>query len=334
VEPRISVLIPARDAEATLATALRSVARQRETRFECVVVDDGSRDGTRELARRFADADPRFQVVAAPRNGLVPALNLGLARCRSPFVARMDADDWMHRERLAAQLELLADDPSLCGVGCHVRLFPRRSLRQGMRAYERWLCSIDSPDRVRRDAFIECPLAHPTLLIRRDELLSLGFRDVGWPEDYDLLLRLLERGLRIGVVPRRLLGWRDSARRLSRIHPAYAQRRFTECKASFLARGFLAGSEEYVLWGYGATGRALRRALALHGKRPSHVVELHPGRVGQRIHGAPVIAPSALPALRGRAIVVSVAGEAPRHEIRAALSAMQFRELHEFVCAA
>ena len=334
MEPRISVLIPARDAEATLATALRSVERQRETRFECVVVDDGSLDRTREVALRFASRDPRFQVVAAPRTGLVPALNLGLARCQAPFVARMDADDWMHRERLGAQLRLLEDDPSLCGVGCHVRLFPRQGLRQGLRAYERWLCSIDSPDRVRRDAFIECPLAHPTLLIRRDELLSLGFRDVGWPEDYDLLLRLLERDLRIGVVARRLLGWRDSAGRLSRTHPAYAQERFTECKASFLARGFLAGSAEYVLWGYGATGRALRRALALHGKRPSHVVELHPGRVGQRIHGAPVIAPSALPALRGRTIVVSVAGEGPRAEIRAALSAMQFRELHEFVCAA
>ena len=334
MEPRISVLIPARDAEATLATALRSVARQRETRFECVVVDDGSRDGTRELARRFEDADTRFQVVAAPRNGLVPALNLGLAHCRAPLVARMDADDWMHRERLAAQLELLADDPSLCGVGCHVRLFPRRSLRPGMRAYERWLGSIDSPERVRRDAFIECPLAHPTLVLRRDTLLSLGFRDAGWPEDYDLILRLLERGLRIGVVPRRLVGWRDSAGRLSRTHPAYAQTRFTACKAAFLARGFLAGCEEYVLWGYGATGWTLRRALAVHGKRPSHVVELHPGRLGQRIHGAPVIAPSALPALRGRAIVVSVSGERPRAEIRAALSAMQFRELHEFVCAA
>jgi len=334
VEPRISVLIPARDAEATLATALRSVARQRETRFECVVVDDGSRDGTRELARRFADADPRFQVVAAPGSGLVPALNLGLARCRAPFVARMDADDWMHRERLAAQLQLLAEDPSLCGVGCHVRFFPRRGLRQGMRAYERWLCSIDSPDRVRRDAFIECPLAHPTLVLRRDALLSLGFRDAGWPEDYDLILRLLGKGLRIGVVPRRLVGWRDSVGRLSRTHPAYAQSRFTACKAAFLASGFLAGCEEYVLWGYGATGRALRRALAAHGKRPSHVVELHPGRLGQRIHRAPVIPPSALPALRGRAIVVSVAGEGPRAEIRAALSALQFRELHEFVCAA
>jgi len=334
VEPRISVLIPARDAESTLETALRSVARQDETRFECVVVDDGSLDRTREVGLRFAAADPRFRVVAAARAGLVPALNLGLAVCRAPFVARMDADDWMHRERLSAQLRLLEEDPSLCGVGCHVRLFPRRGLRQGLRAYERWLCSIDSPDRVRRDAFVECPLAHPTLVLRREELVEAGFRDAGWPEDYDLILRLLAKGLRIGVVPRRLLGWRDSAGRLSRTHPAYAQLRFTECKAAFLASGFLAGREEYVLWGYGDTGRALRRALAQHGKRPSHLIELHPGRLGQRIHGAPVVAPSALPALRGRPILVSVAGERPRAEIRAALAAMNFQELDEFVCAA
>jgi glycosyltransferase involved in cell wall biosynthesis len=334
VEPRISVLIPVRDAEATLATALRSIRRQRETRFECVVVDDGSRDGTREVALRFAAADPRFRVVAAPRAGLVPALNLGLTRCQAPFVARMDADDWMHRERLAAQLRLLEDDPSLCGVGCHVRLFPRQGLRQGLREYERWLCSIDSPDRVRRDAFVECPLAHPTLVIRREALLALGFRDLGWPEDYDLLLRLLAKGLRIGVVPRRLLGWRDSAKRLSRTHPAYAQTRFTACKAAFLARGFLAGRRDYVLWGYGATGRALRRALAALDKHPSHVVELHPGRLGQRIHGAPVIAPSELAVLRGRPIVVSVAGNAPRTQIRAALAELEFEELTEFVCAA
>ena len=328
------MLIPVRDAETTLAAALRSVLRQRETRLECVVVDDGSLDRTREVGLRFAAADPRLHVVAAPREGLVPALNRGLAACRAPFVARMDADDWMHRERLSAQLRLLEEDPSLCGVGCHVRLFPRQGLSEGLRAYERWLCSIDSPERVRRDAFVECPLAHPTLVFRRAPLVQFGFRDAGWPEDYDLILRLLERGLRIGVVPRRLLGWRDSAGRLSRQHPSYTQKRFTECKAAFLASGFLSGHAEYVLWGYGATGRALRRALAERGKQASVIVELHPGRVGQRIHGAPVVLPSALPALRGHRIVVSVAGEMPRAEIRAALAAMEFREPDEFVCAA
>jgi hypothetical protein len=77
-----------------------------------------------------------------------------------------------------------------------VRCFPRAALGAGMRAYEAWLASVDSPERVRREAFVECPVAHPTLAIRAELLRAFGYRDRGWPEDYDLLLRLLEAGHR------------------------------------------------------------------------------------------------------------------------------------------
>ena len=133
---------------------------------------------------------------------------------------------------------------------------------------------------------------------------------------------------------RRLLSWRHEPGRLSRTSPVYAASSFTACKAAFLAEGFLGRSPEYVLWGYGATGKALRRALLEHDRRPSHIVELHPGRLGTRIHGAPVIPPEALGALRGRPIVASVAGLGPRLEIRAELRRMGFREGIDFVCAA
>jgi GT2 family glycosyltransferase len=246
----------------------------------------------------------------------------------------MDADDVMHRDRLAAQLEALESDRGLTAVGCHVRVVPRTGLRAGWRAYERWLNAIRSPDAVRAEAFVECPVVHPTLMIRRPVLEAFGYRDEGWPEDYDLVLRLLQRGARIGVVPRRLLAWRDHSRRLTRTDARYSLARHTACKASFLARGFLARSEGYVLWGHGGTGRALRRALLAHGKRPSAVVEVHPGRLGQRIGGAPVVPPDALERLPRRPLVVSVAGVRPRTEIRAALEAMGFRETVDFLCAA
>ena len=333
--PLVSVLLPARDAAATLEACLRSVARQTLTDWECVVVDDGSRDATLACARRFAAHDPRFVVVAAPRRGLVPALNAGLACCRGALVARMDADDLMHRERLALQAGALAAAPVLAAVGCHVRLFPRAGPRTGRRAYEHWLNAIDTPERVRAEAFVECPIAHPTLVIRRAELVAVGgYHDRGWPEDYDLILRLLAGGGAIGVVPRRLLAWRDLPTRLSRTSATYGHARFTACKAAFLAAGFLAPSDAYVLWGYGETGRALRRALLAHGKRPAHVVELHPGRLGNVIHGAPVIAPAALPLVPRRPVVVSVAHAEPRRQVRDALARMGFCETREFVCAA
>jgi hypothetical protein len=246
----------------------------------------------------------------------------------------MDADDLMHRHRLREQLALLEGDGTLAAAGCHVRIFPRARLGEGLRAYERWLASIGDARRVREDAFVESPVAHPTLVIRADVLRAFGYRDLGWPEDYDLLLRLLAAGHEVGMVPRRLVCWREHARRLTHTADAYRIERFAEIKAHFLASGLLAASATYVLWGYGHTGRALRRALARHGKRPSHVVELHPGRLGQRIHGAPVVSPDALAGMARRPLVASVAGDEARALIRAHLRALGWRELDDFVCTA
>jgi glycosyltransferase involved in cell wall biosynthesis len=332
--PLISVLLPVWNAAATLPAGLRSLQRQTEQRWQCVLVDDGSDDGSLACACWFAVQDTRFTVVATSHQGLVATLHTGLAYCRGRFVARMDADDLMHRQRLSLQIRMLEESPHLTAVSCHVRLFPRHDLPEGRRAYERWLNSLDTPERVRQDAFVECPLAHPTLMLRREVLQTLGYRDCGWPEDYDLLLRLLTRGYQVGVVPQRLLSWRDTPGRLSRTSPTYALERFTACKAAFLAASFLKGARTYILWGYGDTGKTLRRALLTHGKVPSHIVEIHPGRLGNRIHNAPVIAPEDLIRVpRGR-VVVSVAGAQARHEIRQVMARLGFVELHDFVCAA
>ena len=332
--PRVSVLLPARDAAATLPAALASLRRQIWSDWECIMVDDGSRDRTREVAVAIAAEDERVTVVATPPRGLVAALGAGLARCRGEYVARFDADDLMRRDRLAAQVAALDGAPRLAAVGSHVRFFPRAGMSDGLRAYERWLNSVDSPARVRAEAFVECPVAHPSLLVRRALLTAVGYRDRGWPEDYDLVLRLLAAGHEIGVVPRRLLGWRDGPGRLTRTHPAYGLDRITACKASFLADGFLARGERYLLWGHGGTGRALARALRGHGKHPSHVIEVHAGRLGNVIHGAPVVPPAALADLPRLPLVASVAGEAARSEIRAFLATLGWIETVDFVCAA
>ena len=328
-----SVLIPVRDAAETLPTALRSVVRQTDERWECVVVDDGSRDATAGVVRGFAATDSRIRLIEAPRTGLVPALNAGLDACRGRIVVRLDADDWMHRRRLEEQGRRLLGRPQLSALGTHVRCFPRRRLGEGMRAYERWINHLGDERAVRRDAFIECPIAHPTLAIRRDCLAGYRYRDEGWPEDWDLILRLLEDGRRVGVLPRRRVAWRRGPDNLSQCDPRYSVAAFTRCRAHFLARSFLS-APTYLLWGYGATGRALRAALAEEGREPAGIVELHPGRIGNRIHGAPVFPPQELPRHAGPPIVASVAGQANRTLVRRALAAMGFTELVDFVCAA
>jgi GT2 family glycosyltransferase len=330
----VSVLMPAFDAEATLGAALRSVRRQTESDWECVVVDDGSTDGTASVVREFAAVDARFRRLRVQHGGIVAALNAGLAECRGELVARMDADDLMQRRRLERQRAALLAHPEWAGVGCHVRLFPRRGMTEGLRSYERWLTSIRSDVDVKREAFVECPLAHPTLMLRRAVLQHAGYRDTAWPEDYDLVLRLLHAKETLGMVPERLLHWRDTMGRLSRSSARYAIPAFVACKAEYLAHGFLKQTERYVLWGFGDTGKALAEALAQRGKHPSAIIELHPGRLGQLIRGVRVIPPESLPSLPRQPLLVSVAGITPRSEIRAALASMGFTEQTDFICCA
>jgi glycosyltransferase involved in cell wall biosynthesis len=334
--PEVSVLVPVYNAERSLPLALQSLCRQTYPDWECLLCDDGSTDASLRIAETYAKKDARFVVVRRPHAGLVATLNGGLEVCRGTYVARFDADDIAHRERLGAQRQFLSDHPEFAGVGCAVRLFPRAHLAKGRRDYETWLNTMRDEGDIVRDRFVECPIAHPTWFVKRNVLGAFGYRDRGWPEDYDLFLRLLGAGHRLSTVPRRLVCWRDAPSRLSRTSAAYAIESFTKCRAHFLASDWLAKTERYGLWGYGSTGKGLARALAMHGKLPAYIVELHRGRIGQRIRQAPVIAPEQLANhwQPGDKMILSVAGLTQRAEVRRLAARFGLVENVDFVCAA
>jgi glycosyltransferase involved in cell wall biosynthesis len=332
--PAVSILLPVFNAEATLEPCLESIQRQSLTHFECLVLNDGSGDRSLAMAQQFATCDGRFRVFDMPHRGIVATMNEGLAYCRAAIVARMDADDLMLSQRLQLQCEMLASREDLAGVGCHVRLFPRASIGKGRRRYERWLNSMRSPQDIEANIFVECPLAHPTWLVRKELYLAHPYRDGSWPEDYELLSRWSHAGYRFGVVPRPLLLWRNGAERLSRTDPRYGIDRFTELRARFLVAGPLERFDSYVLWGYGHTGKSLKRALLRLGRRPRKIIDVHPGRVGQRIEGVPVVGPEDIKPETDCPLLVSVAGDKPRKQIRAALAELKMIETQDYFCCA
>ena len=141
--PLVSVVMPVRNGGDWLAESVGSILGQSLPDLELILVDDHSDDGA---VGALALTDSRLKRLASPARGVSAAFNAGLAAASGRFVARMDADDWMLRDRLRAQRAALEREPGLAGVGCHVRLFPRSGLRDGRRRYERWLGSIATAD--------------------------------------------------------------------------------------------------------------------------------------------------------------------------------------------
>jgi len=287
--PPVSVVLPVRDGAATLGAALQSLSAQTLRSFEVIVVDDGSSDDTAHVARRRERRDGRIRLVRTPRAGIVPALRRGLAEARGTLIARMDADDVCHPARLAAQVDLLERRPDLAGCGTGIRYVPPSGVTARAAEYAAWLNAMTAWETVAANIFVECPLAHPTFMFRAAALGSVGgYRDRGWPEDYDLLLRLWRHGHRFVSVPRVLLDWNNRDGRLSRTHPAYSLDAFRACRVHHLRRSLLAGRSGVVVWGAGPTGKALALEFLRQGVPVRAFIEVDPRKVGQVIHGAPV----------------------------------------------
>jgi len=337
--PTISVLLPVYNGEEYLEECLGSLAEQSYEDFEVVAVDDGSTDGTPKILKRWSTQDARFRVLTRPHSGLVETLNAGLANCRGELIARMDADDRSHPERLELQSLAFKEDPDLDVVASLVTHFPDETLREGLRIYEGWLNSLVTHDQILRERFIESPIPHPAAMVRRSVLEAAGgYREVGFPEDYDLWLRLAAAGKRFGKVPEALYFWRHHEARLTFTDPRYALERFLACKAHHLVEGPLQSMDNVIVWGAGQTGRRLSKHLIREGAPVTAFIDIDPAKIGGTLRSRPVHAPEELPRLlrdaESRVVLAAVSSRGARALIRQRLESLSLRETVDFWCAA
>jgi glycosyltransferase involved in cell wall biosynthesis len=331
--PLVSVLLPVRDEAPFLREALESLSAQTLPDFEVLVVDDGSLDGSAEIAATHAREDERFRVLRQRRAGVVAALERARVESLGRFLARMDGDDVALPERLALQVEALERDAlDACGGG--IAYFPAEHVRDGARRYERWINGLVSVESAARDVFVECPLPHPTLVVRREALDEAGgYRECGWPEDYDLVLRLWARGARFRNVGEVVLRWREHRGRASRTEEAYTLESFVRCKVYYLRATLLRGRDA-VVWGAGPVGKSFARELAAQGTRVVAFVDVDPRKVGHEVYGAPVVAVEDAPRFAEAFALGAVAGEAARARIREMVGEQGRRDGVDFAAVA
>jgi len=317
--PLLSVLLPARNAGPWIDAALASLLRQSERDLEVIAVDDGSLDDTGQRLERAAARDARVRVFRTEARGLPQALETARAHARGAFLARHDADDLSHRRRFELQLAHLAARSEAGVCGARVRLHGH--VGAGMRRWGAWHDALLEHEDMARDVYVDSPLAHGTALMRREALERVdGWRERGWPEDLDLWVRMIEAGVRLTKVPRRLYAWRQHAGSATRIDPRYAPERFRALKLDALGRGLLRERSRVTLVGVGTSVRGWAGALSERGL----AVDLVEAR-----------RPDALALSRLETPLVLVFGARPaRERWRSALSAHGLREGAQFAFVA
>ena len=212
--PKVSVLMAVRNGALYLDEAIRSVLDQTFADFECIVVDDGSQDGTDAILQRYQQQDTRIRLARSGGNGLSYALNHGLTLATGIYVARMDADDVSLTGRLAAQVRLMEERPEVGVCGTWIETF-------GMGRATVYRNPADDAA-IRCALLFESVLAHPSVMIRREMFVSEGLSydpAMLHAEDYDLWVRASHHTL-LANVPEVLLRYRLHPLQVVRKHEA------------------------------------------------------------------------------------------------------------------
>jgi glycosyltransferase involved in cell wall biosynthesis len=327
----VSVIMPCFNAGETVDEAIASILAGTWEDLELIAIDDGSSDDTAMRLQAWEARDARVRPLLRQHEGLIGALNAGWQHAAGDLLARMDADDLSYPSRLAKQVELLQQRGEIAAVGTLVRSFPEQAVREGFRRYVDWLNSLVTPEEIARDIYVESPMPHPSVMIRRTWLERMGgYQDRGWPEDYDLWLRMHLAGARFAKVPEVLLDWREHENRATRTDSRYSVENFLRAKAHYLMRGPLRERDAVIIWGAGQMGARLSKHLLREGAPIAAFLDVDPQRIGRKKRGVPVESVDELSLWRSRyerpALLMAVRSARVRDEMRTYLPTQGLQE--------
>ena len=240
--PRVSVVLAVRDGERYLESSVRSILGQCLRDLELIVVDDGSADRTPEILQRLQRTENRLVVLRQKRQGQAAALNQGLLAARGEYIARQDADDISHPERLERQVVFLDAHPTVGVVGSWADVIDesgmvvgRLTAPVGARYVRRHLLTLRSTP------------VHGSILARKEAIASAGgYREAfRLAQDFDLWLRLSER-FDIRNLEEVLYQWR-MARHSLRGHRREVQLKYAGIALVFAGERRLGAGDSYDL---------------------------------------------------------------------------------------
>lgn len=200
----ISIVMPVYNGADYICEAIQSILEQSFTNYELIILDDGSTDQTVEIIRRFHD--PRIVLYTQPHD-FIKSLNHGLEKAIGKYIARMDADDIMHPERLKIQYNIMEVEPSIDFCGSWYTLFGEKM--KDKKVVPIYSGRVDTP---LLTLLVKNVFCHPTMMMRKCflEKHDLNYQNYSYAEDYKLWVEAAKCGACFYVEPQSLLYYRVS----------------------------------------------------------------------------------------------------------------------------
>lgn len=254
--PEVSVILPFYNSEKTLERSVESVLNQTFTDFELILVNNNSSDNSLTIASRLAEKDNRVKLLNETKQGVVFASQKGFNCSETKIIARADADDVWHKDKLLLQHKFLRDNPKIDLVSCCVKYIGKNA-NIGMQKYVHETNKNMSHEQISVNRFSELQVINPTIMFRKEAALKYGlYKEGNFPEDYDMFLRWIQAGVKYHKLPDVLLNWYDHDNRLTRTDKRYSFDAFYKLKAKYLVQ-FLKENNPFfpdtVIWGAGKT---------------------------------------------------------------------------------
>lgn len=184
--PKVSVLMPAYNAEKYISDSIDSILIQTFSDFEFVIIDDCSTDKTWDIIQEYSQKDKRIVAIKNEKNlGIAGNRNKLKKLSKGEYIMWQDADDISMEDRMQRQVDVLDKDSSIGIVGGYLQFFDETG-DLNIRKY-------DSKDSVlRQNIFRYSPVAQPASMIRKKVLDQVGDYDLNYPpaEDLDMSFRI------------------------------------------------------------------------------------------------------------------------------------------------
>lgn len=333
----LTVLMSVYNGEEYIKDTIESVLSQTYKDYKFIVINDGSNDGTLDILKYYEKLDSRIKIYSMDKNyGVGAALNLGLSKVNTQYVAKVDSDDLYNKNRFLKQIKFLTNNPNISIVGSKIEFFTKDPSVINSERYknakvniEKQINSILTYEDMSEKIYWFWCLIHSTIMGKTNILKKIGYnKEFKVCEDYNLFYNLNKQGYKMTNLDEVLakIRIRDNSTSVSNKEAYF--KNVIKIKKEEIEHLFYDDSEIYI-WGAGGMGLGVYYELLRNNYKICGFIDSNEKKHGSSLQNITIYSPNVLNDKKSKKVIV--ASDPGRFEICHYLKKIGYKHLEDFI---